>query len=123
MSNSKDDDVRRDVLNRLVLKPRMKEAEHRPWHAQARRLSHCAVSAMHVDTFKLNSNGVYVPYVRDEHGELVQVAFASMPARQKDWTQVQRPRSQWQPRACPEEFSKPPYLSFPGGLIRRARSR
>ena len=26
MSNSKDDDVRRDVLNRLVLKPRMKEA-------------------------------------------------------------------------------------------------
>ena len=26
MSNTKDDDVRRDVLNRLVLKPRMKEA-------------------------------------------------------------------------------------------------
>jgi hypothetical protein len=26
MSNTKDDDVRRDVLNRLVLKPRMKQA-------------------------------------------------------------------------------------------------
>ena len=41
------------------------------------------MSAMHVDTFKLNSNGVFVPYVRDEHGELVQVAFAPMDGAQE----------------------------------------
>jgi hypothetical protein len=38
---------------------------------------------MHVDTFKLNSNGVYVPYVRDDHGQLVQVAFVPMDGAQE----------------------------------------
>ena len=38
---------------------------------------------MHVDTFKLNANGVYDPFVRDEDGRLVQVAVAPMDGAQE----------------------------------------
>jgi hypothetical protein len=38
---------------------------------------------MHVDTFKLNSNGVFVPFVRDENSQLVQVAVAPMDGAQE----------------------------------------
>jgi len=38
---------------------------------------------MHVDTFKLSSSGVYVPFVRDEQHQLVQVALAPMDRAQE----------------------------------------
>jgi len=38
---------------------------------------------MHVDTFMLSCNGVYVPFVRDEDGQLVQVAIAPMDGAQQ----------------------------------------
>jgi hypothetical protein len=38
---------------------------------------------MHIDTFKLNANGLYVPFVRDEDGQLVQVAVAPMDGAQE----------------------------------------
>jgi hypothetical protein len=38
---------------------------------------------MHIDTFKLNANGLYVPFVRDEDGQLVQVAIAPMDGAQE----------------------------------------
>jgi hypothetical protein len=38
---------------------------------------------MHIDTFKLDTNGLYVPFVRDEDGRLVQVAVAPMDGAQE----------------------------------------
>jgi hypothetical protein len=38
---------------------------------------------VHIDTFKLSASGVYVPFVRDEDGQLVQFAVAPMDGAQE----------------------------------------